>query len=529
MPKPIRTFLFLLFLFGAGTLAASSQSTLASIAGQVQDSSHAALPNASITLHRRQSNTDRTFTADASGAYTALNLDPGTYDLTVTEPGFASTVQRGIPLQARQQLRLDLTLAVASTSDTVQVDASYAGTINSDNAQISASLTPRDVLDLPANYRGAGSTSPLNVIQTLPGVQPDSGAYPPQPSASPAPGIKFSLQGGLPSQSETTIDGISAQNQTTNNILGDAFPSAESIAEIRVDAVNNNAEYGQPGEITTVTKSGTNSLHGSAFSYFQNSAFDATPFGSPKPKKVANDFGGSIGGPVYLPHLYHGQNKTFFFATYEGLRFPQSTGLQALVPTALMKQGNFSQETSTLINPFTHGAYPNQTLPSISKSSAAFLQFYPDPNINPTQSLASATGPGGLGYNYLSLRSRNINSNQYDLRVDQSLGQKGTVFARYTSKNISQVQPVDLTLPNSAAIGQYRIFATVFNYAFTPPPRQRVPLRLHPRAGRLHQPLQRPRHHQRRGLRRSRPRPTPSTASATSALRTTPSPPSASA
>ncbi len=468
MPKPIRTFLFLLFLFGAGTLAASSQSTLASIAGQVQDSSHAALPNASITLHRRESNTDRTFTADASGAYTALNLDPGTYDLTVTEPGFASTVQRGIPLEARQQLRLDLTLAVASTSDTVQVDASYAGTINSDNAQISASLTPRDVLDLPANYRGAGSTSPLNVIQTLPGVQPDSGAYPPQPSASPAPGIKFSLQGGLPSQSETTIDGISAQNQTTNNILGDAFPSAESIAEIRVDAVNNNAEYGQPGEITTVTKSGTNSLHGSAFWYFQNSAFDATPFGSPKPKKVANDFGGSIGGPVYLPHLYHGQNKTFFFATYEGLRFPQSTGLQALVPTALMKQGNFSQETSTLINPFTHGAYPNQTLPSISKSSAAFLQFYPDPNINPTQSLASATGPGGLGYNYLSLRSRNINSNQYDLRVDQSLGQKGTVFARYTSKNISQVQPVDLTLPNSAAIGQYRIFATVFNYAFTP-------------------------------------------------------------
>ncbi|RRA48714.1 TonB-dependent receptor [Acidipila sp. EB88] len=349
------------------------------------------------------------------------------------------------------------------------MDASNSGTLNTADAQISAALTPQAVLDLPANYRGAGSTSPLNVIQTLPGVQPDSGAYPPSPSASPAPGIKFSLQGGLPSQSETTIDGISAQNQTTNNILGDAFPSAESIAEIRVDGVNNNAEYAQPGEITTVTKAGTDALHGSAFWYFQNSAFDAIPFGTDranKPKKVANDFGGFVGGPVLLPHLYNGRDRTFFFATYEGLRFPQSTVLQALVPTVLMKQGNFSQETAALVNPFTGGLYANQVLPSINKSSSAFLQFYPDPNVGSGGSLQNAIAT--TGYNYLSTRRRDIDSNQYDLRLDQAIGSKGSVFARFTSKNIAQVQPVDLTLPNSSAIGQYRIFAAVANYAFSP-------------------------------------------------------------
>ena len=459
---------FLLFLFGSG-LTASAQSTLAAISGTVHDPTGAQIPQSTLQLHRRESNSDRILLSSEDGTFQALNLEPGTYDLTVTRPGFATTRNTGILLTARQQLTLSPTLSTASVTETVQVDASSAGTITTDDAQISATLSARDVLDLPANYRGAGSTSPLNVIQTLPGVQPDSGSYPPQPSASPNPGIKFSLQGGLPSQSETTIDGISAQNQTSNNILGDAFPSAESISEIRVDGVNNNAEYAQPGEITTITKSGSNQLHGSAFWYFQNSAFDAVPYGTDranKPKKVANDFGASVGGPVYLPHLYQGQNKTFFFATYEGLRFPQAQVVQALVPTALMKQGNFSQETTALTNPFTGGVYPNATLPTLSPSAQAFLGFYPDPNIGNTQSVQGALA--GLGYNYLSTRRRDIDSNQYDIRVDQTLGQKGTIFARYTSKNINQLQPVDLTLPSSSAIGQYRIFATVFNYAFTP-------------------------------------------------------------
>jgi hypothetical protein len=467
MLSGIHKLLFLLFLLGAG--AAAAQSTLGSISGTVKDVSGALIPGANVEVTRGEDGSTHRLVTNASGDYEVTNLEPGTYHVRAQFRGFHVQLATNLMLLARQQLRFDVVLT-AGGNETVTVDATTAGTINVTDASISAVLSPEAVLDLPANYRGAGSTSPLNVIQTLPGVQPDSGSYPPQPSASPAPNIKFSIQGGLPSQSETTIDGISAQNQTTNNILGDAFPSAESIAEIRVDGVNNNAEYAQPGEITTITKSGGNQLHGSAFWYFQNSAFDAVPYGlteETKPKKVANDFGGSAGGPVSLPHLYRGQNKTFFFVTYEGLRFPQSTGIQALVPTALMKLGNFSQETSTLDNPFTGGLYANETLTAINPSAATFLQFYPDPNVNPMQSLKYATA-GGPGYNYVGTRSRSISSDQYDVRIDQNIGQKGTVFARYTSKNIAQVQPVDLTLPNSAAIGQYRIFATIFNYAFSP-------------------------------------------------------------
>ncbi len=461
-------FLFLLFIFGSG-VAATAQSTLATITGTVHDATDATISGAKITLHRNESNSDRTVRTASDGSYTALNLEPGTYIIQVSLSGFATETNTDVQLAARQQLRLDVALAPATVTQDVQVDASDVGPITTDNASISAALSPRDVLDLPANYRGAGSTSPLNVIQTLPGVQPDSGTYPTPPSASPNPSIKFSIQGGLPSQSETTVDGISAQNQTSNNIQADAFPSAESIAEIRVDGVNNNAEFGQPGEITTVTKGGTNRVHGSAFWYFQNQGFDAIPFGTNaanKPHKVANDYGGSVGGPVLLPHLYNGRDKTFFFATYEGLRFPQSRPVQYLVPTVRMKQGDFSQETSSLRNPFTGQFYPGSKLPSINPSSAAFLSLFPDPNVKADQSVQSAFADPG--YNYLSTRRNDINSNQYDLRIDQNIGQRATIFARYTSKNINQIQPGQLALPNSTANAQYRIFATSFNYAFTP-------------------------------------------------------------
>ncbi len=325
------------------------------------------------------------------------------------------------------------------------------------------------MLDLPANYRGAGSTSPLNVVQALPGVQPDTGSYPPMPSTHPAPSVRFSIQGGLPSQTETTVDGISAQNQTSNNIQGDAFPSAETIAEIRVDGVNNNAEYGQPGEITTISKSGTNHVHGSVFEYLQNQFLDAIPFGadrSTKPHKVANDYGASFGGPLVVPHVYRGTDRTFVFGAYEGLRFPQSEVLQAKVPTVRMKKGDLSQETSTpLLNPFKPGTtYANNQVP-INAASAKFLQFYPDPNVNAGLSLQAAIAD--RGYNYLSTRRQDIFSNQFDVRVDQTINSRLVGFVRYTFKNNDQTQPADLTLPNSTAFAHYRILASSLNYAIT--------------------------------------------------------------
>ena len=464
-----RGFASLLLLCSLAALPAHAQSTKAAIFGVVHDASGAAVSGSAISVTSTLTHVSKQVQTDATGSFAVLNLEPDTYTLTAAHSGFAGDQEQGIQLTARQQLRLEVTLQPASVQEQVTVSAAGAGTLNTEDSSIAASLSPADVLALPANYRGNGSTSPLTVIQTLPGVQPDSASFPPAASSSPAPSVKYSIQGGLPSQSETTVDGISAQNLTTNNVQADAFPSAESIAEIRVDGVNNNAEFGQPGEITTVTKQGTNSLHGSAFWYFQNSGFDAIPFGSDaatKPHKVANDFGGSIGGPVAIPHLYNGHDRTFFFGTYEGLRFPESTVAQYLVPTVAMKEGKFSAETATLNNPFTGGAYPNATLPAINASASPFLSLFPDPNTGNTQSVAAALG--GLGYNYRALKDNSIDSNQFDARVDQSFGPKAFVYGRFTWKNISQTQPNVLNLPASDGTAQYRIFAASFNYTFTP-------------------------------------------------------------
>ena len=164
-----RSSLLSLSLFVAVAPYTYAQSTLGSISGTVQDKDGGHVPNATVRIHRADNNSDRTLTTDSNGTYNTLNLEPGLYDITVEATGLAATTATGVTLQARQQLRYDITLKTGTVNETVTVSATDAGVINLENAQISAALTPQAVLDLPANYRGAGSTSPLNVVQALPG------------------------------------------------------------------------------------------------------------------------------------------------------------------------------------------------------------------------------------------------------------------------------------------------------------------------------------------------------------------------
>jgi len=146
----------------ASSLFTSAQSVLGSISGTVYDSSGAVVPGATVVLHRNETSTERSVMTDGSGNYTAVNLEAGTYDITTSASGFGSNVANGVILIARQQLRYDITLKPASGAEKVEVNASEVGVIETQSAQISAALLPEQVLDLPANYRGAGSTSPIN-------------------------------------------------------------------------------------------------------------------------------------------------------------------------------------------------------------------------------------------------------------------------------------------------------------------------------------------------------------------------------
>ncbi len=450
-----------------------AQSTQSTILGTVKDASGAVIPDATVKVTNVDEGVTATYQTDTGGNYQALELTPGTYRLQVSKTGFETKFIEGLRLSARQELRADVSLAVAAAKEEVTVNAESAGAINTETASISATLSGQNVSNLPVNYYGSGGTSPLNVIQALPGVQTDTASGTSSPSASGSSGnMGFSVQGGQPSQNEASVDGISTQNVRYNIPLADAFPSAESIAEIRVDGVNNNAEFGQAGEITVVSKSGGNQYHGTGFWHFQNSALDATAFGvSVKPQLLGNDFGVSVGGPASIPHLYKGRDRTFFFATYEGFRFPKQTPFQEMVPTADMLSGNFGVEfpTQPVIDPADATPYSNNQVNPISPSAMPFLSLFPAPNFPASAPYTTiAAAQAGAGYNYTANLPSNYDTNQFDARVDHHFSPKALVLARYTFKNITLLDPQNLLVPSITDFDNYRILASSLIYNFTP-------------------------------------------------------------
>ncbi len=442
-----------------------AQSTQAALVGTVTDPSGAVIPNASVLVTNTDTAQAVTVKSDAAGLYQVQDLVPGPYTVRVDAEGFKAVAIQKLTLAARQQLRADAQLETGSVEQQVSVDAASAGDIETETASVSGSISAAEVKQLPANYRASPSgTSPITLIQTLPGVQPDTAT---NNGTSGGGGTvpAFSVQGGLPFQTEVSVDGITSQSATSNAPLANAFISGESIAELRVDGVLNNAQFGQPGEVTTISKSGANAVHGGAFWYYQSAAFDAVPFGAAaKPKLVGNNFGGTVGGPVVVPHLYNGRDKSFFFGTYEGFRLPQSTPEQYVVPSTLEKQGNFNYlPANSLQNPFAPGTtYVNNTLPAINPAARQFLGFFPDPNVGNPAAFANGVP------NYYTNKSSSQSSDQFDIRGDQYLGQRALVYGRFSWKNYNIENPEPLLVPSSTNATQDRIFALAANYNFSP-------------------------------------------------------------
>lgn len=426
-----------------------AQSTFGAIIGTVRDSTGAILAGASVTVDNTDENTSRKVQTDAEGNYETLNIQPGHYRVTVTSPGFQTSTLNDLQLLARQTMRVDVTMQVGQTQQSVTVEA-IAGVIASETDTIGSSYGSEKILELPTNLRASTSTSPYYLLTTLPGVQQDSGndSY-------------FSIQGGLPNQSESSIDGVAAQNVRQNRPLIEIFPSVEGIAEMKVQGVGNTAEYGSAGDITTITKAGTNTYHGSAAWYYQNADFDAKQYGSSsKPQKEVNNFAFSMGGPVLIPKVYKGTDKTFFFADYEQLMYPRTTTIQNFVPTAAMKSGDFTHEGVTVIDPTTGKPFQGDVIPPnrISPIAQKILStFFPDPNNGDTTV--------SHNNNYNVNRGADINSKQFDVRGDQYLTQNQSIFGRFSWKNGTQLGPNNLLQPTTSNTQQDRSLVVSYDYA----------------------------------------------------------------
>ncbi len=449
------------------------QSTFGGIRGTVQDASGAAISDAEVTLHSVDENTDQVTKTDAIGSFILENVKAGKYSLRAKRDGFADSVANGITLTARQDLRFTLSMAVAAQQTTVEVTSSTAE-INTENASIGDSKSAADIGQLPLNSR-ASTTSPLAALATSANVQQDSQG-------------NFAIGGATSNQIGFSVDGISAVNVfqsgvalTVNAAGSNPYPSTEGIAELKVTAFNNNAEFSQVADVTFTTKAGTNQFHGSLFEYLQNDALNANVYNfAEKAPERFNTFGGSVGGPVVVPHIYNGHDKTFFFFDYEGNRRRTSAAEQYTVPTALERMGNLGDLASTipnnyainhncpptaacLINPATGTLTTGQPFTNyqittpLSQSSLALLNsYYPLPN---------ASNLGG-SFNYQTLISTPSNTNGFDGRIDQVITQKQQVYARFNWKNLL-VNVVNPLLPNDVDTEHDRSFLISHNYVIS--------------------------------------------------------------
>jgi hypothetical protein len=442
-----RTWILLALLLLLGLGAAPAQSTFGSIRGNAQDTSGAAIPDAEITLHSVDQNTDRQAKADATGNYLFENVLAGKYSIRAQHDGFADTVVSGVTLAARQDLRSILTMKIAEQATTVEVTAA-ANQINTENAALGDSKDTALIGELPLNFR-ASTTSPLAALTTSANVQTDNQG-------------NVAVGGATANMVGYSVDGISTANVFTSGAGTNPYPSSEGIAELKISAFNNNAEFSQVGDVTFTTKGGTNGFHGSTFEYLQNAALDARVYGFPdKAPKQFNTFGGSVGGPVLIPHLYNGHNKTFFFFDYEGNRRNTSQPEKYTVPSALDRTGDLNDLESTfttLNNPYTGQAYANNTIPesSISQFAKDLLNYYPTPN------LVSAP----LQVNYQTLVPIPSTTNGFDGRIDQVISPKHQVYARYNWKNLV-VNVVNPLLPNDVDSEHDRSFLVSDSYVFS--------------------------------------------------------------
>jgi hypothetical protein len=395
-----------------------SQSTYGEFVGTVKDPSGSVVAGCKITVKNLGTSATRAALTDSSGSYTVVNLEPGNYEIVMEIQGFQKASYSNLQLLARQTVRVDGSMALASQAQTVEVNVQAEAPINTEVSNIAETKLGRELTDLPValGSRASGSTSAFATLTTQPGVEIDNSG-----------GI--SVAGAKPSMLSVSIDGISTMSPRNTAPIAELFPAFDGIAEIRVSEINNTAEYGGISDITTISRGGTNAYHGGVFENHQNAAFAArNTFSATVPKLIMNDFGAFFGGPVSIPRLYNGKDKTFFFMTYEGLRLPSQQVLLESVPSLALRNGDLSAYLPKVVKNLSGVPFPNNQIPlsAINPFSLAALKYlYPTPNTG---------SPNAIANNYVQNFPTPKSSNQGDARIDQNITPKQSAFARFTYK-----------------------------------------------------------------------------------------------
>ncbi|HUS04840.1 MAG TPA: TonB-dependent receptor [Bryobacteraceae bacterium] len=413
-----------------------AQVATGNIGGQVEDSSGALIPQAKITLTHSATRAVRSVVTNERGEFLAPLLAIGEYEVAAEFTGFKRSTFSGIRLAVDQTVMLPIRLDPGSVTENVDVKAT-APLLNTENSSLGQVIENHRVVELPLNGRNVFSLGLLSGNTTeVSGIGSNQ---------------TFAAGGGRFSGNEILLDGISNNTTSWNGSIGRNSvlytPSVDAVEEFKVKTSTFSAEFGHSaGAVVSATiKSGTNNMHGALFEFLRNDKLDANNFfsnaaGLQKSPFRQNQFGFALGGPIYLPKLYDGHNRTFFFLDYQGTRKRTRAGSQIydLAPLAF-RSGDFSALGRPVYDPLSRrigpaGAvisdpFPSNQIPSIRQNPTS-LQIetqIPAPNFG---------APGALARNFFASPRQQLDGNQFDARIDQKLSQFNTIFARFSLSNV---------------------------------------------------------------------------------------------
>lgn len=459
--------LFAMLLAG---LPAIAQLDTGSISGTITDPTGSVVANAQITAAEAATGATYTTVSTSAGYYVLPSVRTGIYKLTVTSPGFKTAVYSGVVVTVASHVGRDIALVVGAVSETIDVKAEVL-TLETESSEVDASITKDQVYDLPLAVTGA-----LRSISTLEFLVP--GAVGPGTSVGGAAGLQMTkIAGGQTEGTDYLVDGITTNRMENGSGSFDMVsPSVESIQEFHVDISGMSAEFGRTtgGLANYKTRSGINDYHGAVFDFYKNAALDGNNWFNngymalnpaeraslKRPPDTKNNYGVSLGGPLRIPGLYNGHDKTFFFFSFEQLFFHTGAAPTSNIPTPaeLGSDGQYFDFSSTLGGPIldnngyqVYGGcagnpvplyygeifdpqyeandcnstpFPNNKIPigRESQVAKAVLKYMPTPNLT------------GATNNFVYRTTDNIAQTVYSLRIDQNLGQKHKIWGFYSAR-----------------------------------------------------------------------------------------------
>ncbi|MBI3210315.1 MAG: TonB-dependent receptor [Candidatus Solibacter usitatus] len=438
------------------TLSVSAFAQSASITGRVTDATGASVPAARITVKALATNIETTADSNEQGLYSFPVLSPGRYDVTVTKSGFQTLREQGLALAVQQVARLDLALQVGQVSDRIEVQAQSI-VLESETSTVGQVIQSKQITELPLLGRNTYALAML-----VPGVRPSGGVN--NLVVDQISTVSYAISGQRASANEFLLDGAPNSAASQNQPVINANP--DMVQEFKVETNSFAAEYGRAsgGVFNVITRSGSNVFHGGLYEFLRNDKLNANDFfanqaGQKPPPFKFNQFGGTLGGPVFLPRIYNGRNRTFFFVNVEPVRFVQGITFVGTTPRAAELSGDFSAIRNaagaaiTIYDPLTTSGgtrqpfggnrIPAERLDPVARNVS---KYFPTANASPTNAFTGVN-------NYARVSGNIVNKDSVSYRVDHHFSDKNRILARYSADDTPFVRAAPYGRENPGSPG----------------------------------------------------------------------------